>query len=290
MTTAALQITDFLVESADRGMVPNAMFINQSAAFDCVEAEILNKKLELYKFSSNMREWISSYLELRSQYVNIGSANSRMRTVGLGVPQGSVLGPILYSLYTNELPESSKDRQCPKECHQDRSDLFGRNCGKCGLVPCYADDLTVVVESKNPDENKDKLIEKLDNISNFLQNNGLCVNKDKTKCQNYMVKQKYVKVVCCDPLVMTVEAGENEVKDIINQEQVRILGLNLQRDYSWRAHLETGGRPLLQSLRSRIGALKHLGNVIPMNGRQQLVNGLIISKLIYMIQDFVQDH
>ena len=151
-------------------------------------------------------------------------------------------------------------------------------------MPCYADDLTVVVESKNPDKNKDKLIEKLDNISNFLQNNGLCVNKDKTKCQNYMVKQKYAKVVCCDPLVMTVESGENEVKDIINQEQVRILGLNLQRDYSWRAHLETGGRPLLQSLRSRIGALKHLGNVIPMNGRRQLVNGLIISKLIYMIQ------
>ena len=52
-TTASLQITDFLVESADRGMVPNAMFIDQSAAFDCVEAEILNKKLELYKFSSN---------------------------------------------------------------------------------------------------------------------------------------------------------------------------------------------------------------------------------------------
>ena len=57
-TTAALQITYFIVDSADRGMVPNAMFIDQSAAFDCMEANILNRKLELYKFSVNTREWI----------------------------------------------------------------------------------------------------------------------------------------------------------------------------------------------------------------------------------------
>ena len=90
--------------------------------------------------------------------------------------------------------------------------------------------------------------------------------------------------VFCDPVVMTVRSGEEEDKDIINQYQVGILGLNLQQDYSWRAHLESGGRPLLQSLRRRIGSMRHLGNVIPIKGRQQLVNGLVILKIIYMIQ------
>ena len=262
--------------------MPNAMYIDQSAAFDCVEAELLNRKLELYNFSANTRMWIASYLNLRSQYVNIGTAKSNICTVRTGVPQGSVLGLILFSLYTNELPECSKNRECPETCHLDKSDLFGRNCETCGLVPCYADDLTVLVASRDPEENKIKLSDKLGKISDFLQNNGLCVNRAKTKCQNFMAKQKHTRVHC-DPVVMVVKWEDDEDKDICNLNQVRLLGLNLQQDYSWRAYLESGSRPLIQALRSRLSALKHLGNVIPLKGRRQLVNGLIISKLIYMI-------
>ena len=80
-----------------------------------------------------------------------------MRMTRSGVPQGSVLGPIFYSLYTNELPELSKIEGCPETCHLDSQDLFGRNCEKCGIMPCYADDCTVTTASKNPVMNKQKL-------------------------------------------------------------------------------------------------------------------------------------
>ena len=110
-TTAALQLSDYLMETADKGWVPNSMFIDQSSAFDCIEAEILDRKLESYNFTVNSRKWIASYMSSRSQYVSIGAARSGIRTLKTGVPQGSVLGPVFYYLYTNELPELSKNSE-----------------------------------------------------------------------------------------------------------------------------------------------------------------------------------
>ena len=107
-TTAALQLTDYIMNAADREQVANSMMLDQSAAFDCVNAVILDRKLELYKLSENTRKWFRSYLQSRSQYVCIGAATSSIRTVTSGIPQGSILGPILYSIYTNELPQLVK--------------------------------------------------------------------------------------------------------------------------------------------------------------------------------------
>ena len=280
-TTAALHLTDFTIEAADMGKVANCMQLNQSAAFDCVNSKNLDRKLELYKFSKNTRKWFSSYLEHRSQYVAIGAAVSNLKPVYSGVPQGSVLGPILYSLYTNELPEVIKSESCPEICHLETEDLFGRNCWKCGIAPSFTDDCTVVVARKNPDENKLLLENKLKSISEFLQNNELCINEDKTKVQNFMVKQRRARTNCT-PEVMTVESPDGE-KILVNQMHTRWLGFNLHQDLSFRSHLELGSKPLLPTLRKRLGALKHLSKSIPRKGRLVLSNGLILSKIMYMI-------
>ena len=61
-TTAALQLTEYTMDAADKGLVPNVMYIDQSAVFDCMEADILDRKLQVYKFSDNTRRWIYSYM------------------------------------------------------------------------------------------------------------------------------------------------------------------------------------------------------------------------------------
>ena len=100
-----------------------------------------------------------------------------------------------------------------------------------------------------------------------------------------MVHQKRCKLRDKPPTIKakTTVDGRTEIKTIENQISCRLLGINIQNDLTWKAHLESGEKALLPTLRRRLGALRHMGRDIPLKGRQILANGLILSKIIYMI-------
>ena len=98
-TTTMIEIAEKLFEAVEVGKISSIMTIDQSAAFDCVPFKILMDKLRLYNLSESAISWIESYLMFRTQFVAIGNAKSRMCPVERGVPQGSVLGPLLFSLF-----------------------------------------------------------------------------------------------------------------------------------------------------------------------------------------------
>ena len=98
-TTALIDITNKLYRAIDEKKIAAIMTLDQSAAFDSVHHEIILSKLELYHLDRSAVEWIRNYLSFRSQFVSIGTAQSRMCTMDRGVPQGSVLGPLLYTIY-----------------------------------------------------------------------------------------------------------------------------------------------------------------------------------------------
>ena len=194
-TTAMIQLTDTLYRATDKNLISTLLTIDESAAFECVSHKILLNKMRLYNFAENTTKWFESYLNGRSNYVAINGKNSRITSVMSGVPQGSILGPLMYILYINELPNILKNPEtCKNSAHEKHIELFGKNCKECGEIPCYADDATVVMSSSSRKENQEKIVKNLKKISEFLTANELVINEDKTTITEVMTRQKRAKV------------------------------------------------------------------------------------------------
>ena len=128
-TTTLLEMTDLVYQACDERAIAVIMGVDQTAAFDSVEHTLLYKKLQLYNFDDSTIAWIKTYLENRSQYVVVGAHNSPMKPVISGVPQGSVLGPVLYTIFLNELPDIVNEyNTCNDTSHTPSPYLFGKNC------------------------------------------------------------------------------------------------------------------------------------------------------------------
>ena len=207
----------------------------QSAAFDCVQHGILLRKLDLYKFHPTTIKWISSYLSNRSYYVEIGTNQSQIEPMKTGVPQGSVLGPLLYTLFINEFPEAIYNKECQNRVHKEHQYLFENNCGSCGYLVCYADDSTYLFSSNDRNLNQVTQMHKLQEITNFLQANLLCINPTKTTIMEIMLRQKRAKIKG-DPPTLHVPDENDTIKEIKVRHDTILLGGTIQNSTSWQAH------------------------------------------------------
>ena len=287
--TALLQLIDTIAVGADMNLISASMSIDLSAAFDCVDHSILQQKLQYYGFDDLTLNWINSYLSFRSYYVVVGSAESNVKTTFCGVPQGSVMGPLLYLLYVNELPSVVEENYCGEEVHQDPSTLFSRECSKCGSMPVFADDGKFIFTSKNRHENQIRIEEMFIKLRDYLNSNLLQINESKTSLTEYMTKQKRSRLQGVPPELTISEKfkiGDRtwfEDKQLTDSTRCRFLGLNFMNNLTWDAHLLSGKRPLLTSCRRQIGMYAKLKSCLSLKAKLRIVNSLVLSRMEYMI-------
>ena len=123
--TALLRITCDLLNAADEGMVPILSLLDLSAAFDTLDHHIMLQRLSLsFGLSGTVLKWFSSYLTGRHFFVIIDGIKSDLTPLEFGVPQGSVLGPMLYTLYTLPLGNVIRQHLTPFHMYADDTQLY----------------------------------------------------------------------------------------------------------------------------------------------------------------------
>lgn len=216
---AIAKAMEIISKSLDQKLKVLGIFIDMSKAFDCVDHNKLLLILEHYGIRGVASDWLSSYLTNRNQCVEVesferdvkayGKVKSLFKIVEFGVPQGSVLGPILFILYINEL----------KKFVLNLSD-------KCYPI-LFADDANLILTGRSLDEVKELAVIIIKGITAFLRSLNLIVNLSKTGTMLFELKESDVNLEI---------AVDNQ--NIENLYCTKFLGVTVDKKLKWTAHLE----------------------------------------------------
>ena len=168
--SAVTYLTVFILERIDKQELTLAVFIDLKKAFDLVDHKCLLHKLEHYGVRGLNYDWFLDYLCTRPQRVKFGKELSSSLPLDYGVPQGSLVGPLLFVLYINDLP------QC----------LLRSNIS----MTFYADDTVIYTKGLESDCIMTEIQRDLQRLEQWMEKNRLVLNLTKTKCMLFGTKQK----------------------------------------------------------------------------------------------------
>ena len=271
-TTGLIQLYDSWVEAIERKEFAGVCFLDLSAAFDIVDHPLLLQKLGLYGFSDTSLQWVNSYLSGRSQTVYIEGTQSKILPVPIGVPQGSILGPLFYVIFTNELPELIHH-------HPPSPDKkYNMICRPCGTLCCYADDSSFSSTSSCLESMETQLKSNYDAIAAFMNNNRLKLNSDKTHLMLLGTDSAWRKKLT--PRSISLNTGQERIQ---TTDCEKLLGGFIAQNLKWTQHILLNENSLVKQLGKRVVALKKISRVADFKTRKMLADGLFMSKLIYLI-------
>ena len=229
-------ITSFMQSirhSIEQGKLCGAVFLDLTKAFDTVDHQILLSKLSAYGLSGNSLQWFSSYTTDRKQRTFCGNKISNELPVTHGVPQGSILGPLLFVIYINDLP-SILDFCC---------------------ASLYADDTVIYCYGSSSQELSEKLNHDLLAVAKWLNDHKLTLNLEKTKCMLAVSNRKLE-----SRMALTVSIF---VHNVNNVNSFKYLGISISSDFTWANHVEY----IAGKINQRLSLLNRIKHLLPFSAR-----------------------
>ena len=206
---AVVDLVDKILKGFDQNNFTLGVFIDLSKAFDTVNHKILIRKLELYGVKNSYLKWFQNYLSDRKQGVSYPGGISKLMNIVCGIPQGSILGPLLFLIYVNDLYLSSK------------------------LLNCilFADDTNLFLSGKNIKTLFSSMNSELSHITDWLKSNKLSINISKTQ---YILFMKPSQTDSIPLKLPNLTVNSSSIKRV---QSTKFLGVIIDQHVNWKEHI-----------------------------------------------------
>ena len=242
--TALINFIDFVHKGLTAKHNVGTVFMDLSKAFDVMDHNILETKLKHYGFRGTFLKILMSFVRNRKYFVNVNGMNSNTRTVNIGVPQGSTLGPLLFLIYVNDM----------------------ENCSSLLHFTLFADDTTLAYSCNNLLELERTLDSEVLKVTHWLAANKLVLNLSKTHSMLFSFKRLQ------QNLAIRINNTHIEEKTVIS-----FLGVQIDNKLNWKAHITQISNKISKS----IAILRFLRYCYPQNVLKMIYMSLIYSHINY---------
>ena len=246
---ALMILVDQISEALESGDYVLGLFLDFSKAFDTVNHEILLKKLEFYGIRGIALKWFRSYLHDRVQYVEYNETASSKGNITCGVPQGSILGPLLFLLYVNDLSKAST----------------------LVFSILFADDTNMFLTGKDPNILVKTMSQEMNHVVDWLKLNKLSLNLSKT---HFIIFRRKGAKVCLTEDLTIDKVNINMV------DSTKFLGVFMDQNLTFHKHIHY----IKGKIARGIGILYKCRPILNENTLKMLYNAIIYPYFTYCVE------